>query len=379
MKMRPEDAPAIVSHFQQEVASRMPPGIVNTLTIPHLSREELVDPARTAGRYRIPLLNQVAVLGTPPAQARRRSANGAMRNLVKTQDQILAVARSDVQALHSWQATVAAGKAEFESRYQKEYLSTERFRGFDDALVRLLQLLELPGVGKILSGALYIVRTPFRWLGALVGKAIQRPEAAGRPEPAVLKEALTGWTDLLRKEAARQADAHALWAHVSRGYHSGGLAEMTEDRFQQGLRTFQMSLTTEADRAARAIYEELEKSPLVLNSLRGSKFALDVAAIAGTVVAGGIGWQDLILVPLAATVTDKLVEMMGKQFVDAQREATRARQQQLLVRDLSAPLAAFLANWPASGGSSFERLQQALKRIPENTRLLADLLARAPG
>ena len=124
------------------------------------------------------------------------------------------------------------------------------------------------------------------------------------------------------------------------------------------------------ERTARDIYEELEKKPVVLNTLRGGKFALDVAAIAGSVAAGGINWLDFILVPLAASVTHQLVELLGWQVVDTQREQTRNRQQALLKQQLSGPLAEWLTQWPATGGSSFERLQQALGRIPEAVQQL---------
>src|SRR5205807_8615794 len=74
MKMREADAPALLQHFQKEVAARLPRppggGIVGCLAIPHLTPEQLADPARKAVRYRIPLINQVAVLGSPPAAAR---------------------------------------------------------------------------------------------------------------------------------------------------------------------------------------------------------------------------------------------------------------------------------------------------------------------
>src|SRR5262249_37521589 len=89
MKMRAADAPALVAHFNREVAPRMPPGIVGTLAIPFLKPDELLDPARKAARYRIPLLNQAAVLGGSPELTRRRTAWGAMRFLTQTQEQIL--------------------------------------------------------------------------------------------------------------------------------------------------------------------------------------------------------------------------------------------------------------------------------------------------
>ena len=228
-----------------------------------------------------------------------------------------------------------------------------------------MELLEIPGIGKALSGALFVLRTPYRLLKGAISKAISRPDAPSRPELPILEDALNGWIDLLRKEAARHADNHSLWAHVADGFHGGGLTERIRERFQQNYRNFQTGLTSEVDRTARAIYEQLEKTPAVLNTLRGSKFALDMAAIGGTLVAGGITWHDFILVPLVASLTHQLVELLGRSVVDAQREQTRERQQALMKQYLSAPLAEWLTQWPATGGSDFERLQLALRRIPD--------------
>ena len=382
MKMREADAPALLAHFQKEVVERMPRpaggGIIATLAIPHLTLAQLADPARQAARHRIPLLNQVAVLGMPPAAARRRTVAGAMQFLVRHSEQLLSVAHQDLRALQSWQAVVAAGQVEFEQRYLREYLTGEKFRGFDEALVRLMELLELPGVGKVVSSALFVLRLPYRLLKGAVAKAIARPDAPSRPEQPILDDALNGWIDLLRKEAARQGDHHGLWAHVADGFHDGGLAERIRERFQQNYRQFQTGLTLEVDRTARAIYEQLEKTPAVLNTLRGGKFALDAAAVTGTLLAGGINWHDFILVPLVASFTHQLVELLGRSVVESQREQTRERQQALMKQHLAAPLAEWLTQWPATGGSDFERLQLALRRIPEAIAQLETRLATMP-
>jgi hypothetical protein len=50
--------------------------------------------------------------------------------------------------------------------------------------------------------------------------------------------------------------------------------------------------------------------------------------------------------------------------VDNQREQARGRQQALVTQYMSGPLAEWLAQWPATGGSAYERLQLALRRIP---------------
>ena len=363
-KMREADAGPLIQHFRQEVVPTMPRGIVDVIAIPHLTPDQLSDPARKANKYRIPLLNQAAVIGSSPARARRNSVYGALRFLAAAQERLLAVARNDVEALQTWRVLVQHGQVEFDQRYRREYLTSEKYRGFDDALIRLLDLLELPGIGKVLSGTLWVLRTPYRLLKGLLGKVARRPDAPSLPEQPILVDALGGWVDGLRKEAARQANVHPLWRHIAQGFASGGLAQLTRERFDQRFRDFQMALAEETDHRARAIYEELEKNPGKLIALRSGKFALDAAAIGGVIATGGIGLHDLILVPLAASLSHQLVELMGKAYVEGQRELTRQRQEALMRQCISAPLAEWLAEWPATGGSAFERLQLALRRIP---------------
>jgi hypothetical protein len=363
MKMKEAEAPALIEHFKQEVLGRLNGQVVACLAIPYLSPAQLADPVGQAARYRVPLLNQVAVMGEPPAGARRRTVGWARHYLVSNQEQLLSAARNDLAALQGWRSLVQEGQLEFDTRYRREFLTGEKFHRFDEALVRLLDLLELPGLGRILSGTLWLVRTPYRLLKMAFSKAMRRPEAPTMPELPVLQESLTGWLDLLRKEAARRADTHPVWAHIDKGF-AAGLADQAREKFQQGFRGFQLGMATEVDQTARAIYEELEKNPVALNTMRGTKFALEVAAIAGTVIAAGVNWWDLLLVPLADSVMHQLFELLGKQYVDNLREQARARQQALVTRYISGPLSEWLAQWPATGGSAYERLQLALRRIP---------------
>ncbi|MFO0846172.1 MAG: GTPase [Gemmataceae bacterium] len=364
MKMREADAPALVAHFKKEVLGGLPDGlgrgVVEVLPIPFLTSQQLADPIREAARWRIPLVNQVAVLGGSPAAARKRSTLGVTRFLTRQQPALFEVARQDVQALDAWRAVVQAGQAEFEGRYQREYLTGEKFRGFDEALVRLMQLLDLPGVGQLM----HVIRTPFRLLWGAISKAVARPEAPTRPEQPILDEAFVAWLDLLRKEAARRAGEHELWRLIHEGFSDRVLPERAGERFQQLYRDFQAGLAREVDRTARGIYEELAKRPLLLNGLRTGKFAFDAAAIGATILQGGVGVHDIILVPLVASVTHHLVEWLGKEYVDSEREKARQRQQGLLHELFATPMAEWLARWPATGGSAFERLQLALTRLP---------------
>jgi hypothetical protein len=206
---------------------------------------------------------------------------------------------------------------------------------------------------------------------------MSRPEQASLPERTVLEHALNGWIDQLRKEAAHRASTHSVWTHIHQGFQSG-LADLAKDRFEQGVRGFQLGLADEVERTARAIYEELEKNPAKLNAMRGGKFVLEVGSIVGvlgtTLALGCPFLLDVVLIPLVASITHQLVELLGQQYVDNQRELARNRQQTLVTQYISSPLAEWLAQWPTTGGSAYERLQLALKRIPSTLAQLDDAL-----
>lgn len=377
MKMREADAAAMAAHFRKEVLDGMPDGlgrgVVSVLPVPFLSRQQLADPINEAKKYRIPLLNQVAVLGG--AASRRRNVVGASNYLTRHQAELVSVAKNDLDTMQRWQQVCVSGQGEFEGRYRNEYLTTEKFRGFDESLVRLMELLELPGIGQVVSKALYVVRTPYRLLRDWLAKTLARPDAPTRPEQPILEDALKGWLDLLHREAARRGGEHPLWDHVNRGFQSSAFPSAARERFAALYREFQSHLTLETDRTARSIYEELKKKPILLNSLRSGKLALDVAAIAGTIASvptAGL-WWNVVLVPLVASLTHQLVELLGKSVVESQREQARQRQGLLLSQHLAGPMGEWLAKWPATGGSSFERLQTALTRMPAS---VAEIQAR---
>jgi GTP-binding protein EngB required for normal cell division len=366
-KMREADAQAFLDHFKKAVLETMPAGAVCVLAIPSMSPAELAGLTGKAAKYRIPLLNQVAVMGDPPLVARARSVRLATNYLITAVDHLLSVARGDLAAIQGWQAVVQNGQVEFETRYRNEYLNSEKFHRFDEALVRLMELLELPGAaGQVVSKTLYVVRTPYRFIKSLFSKALGRPEALRQPELPVMEAALGGWLDHLRKEAVRESNSHPVWAHIERGFQAGGLTEQARERFNQGFRAFQLGLAEEVEKTARSIYEEIEKNPAMLNAMRYGKLALDLAAMSGAIITGGIGVSDLILVPLAASISHQLVEWLGASYVEGQKEMTRMRQLTLARQHVSSPLAEFLSQWPVSGGSHYERLQTALKRIPMN-------------
>jgi GTP-binding protein EngB required for normal cell division len=377
-KMNESQAEPMLAHFKEAVLNKLGLGALACLAIPNLNPTQLAEMTGPAARYRIPLLNQVAVVGVPAVEARRRAVRGAADFLRSHSEPLLAGVRRDMEELGAWQALVSKGQIDFDNRYRSEYLTSEKFHGFDDALLRLLELLELPGLGKVVSGTLWILRTPYRLAKGWISQALTRPDAPSLPETKVLTAALDAWLDRLRKEALQHSQDTGLWKHVAEGFQQG-LVETVHERFNRLYRTFQLSAAEEVQKTAHAIYEELEKKPVLLNTLRSGNLALDVAAIGSALTIGHIGLHDVILVPLMASIKQQIVELLGRQYVDNQREQIRHRQQLLVCRYISTPLADWLAEWPATGGSNFEHLQTILTRVPESIEQLNLAVVAAAG
>src|SRR5207253_1855385 len=99
------------------VLNTMPGAAINCLAIPYLSPADLANPGGPAAKYRIPLLNQVAVMGDPPPLARARTVRLATNYLLLHAEELLSIAMADLTALDSWRNAVVAGESEFDNRY----------------------------------------------------------------------------------------------------------------------------------------------------------------------------------------------------------------------------------------------------------------------
>lgn len=376
-KMNESHAGPLVSHFQWEVLSKMPKSDkgppVPVLAIPFLTPDQLKDPIKNAAKYRIPLLNQIGVLTDPIADSRLRTVNQSLRFLSSASESLLDVARQDLAALDAWRVAVQTGQVEFDNRYRREYLNSEGFRRFDDARDKLMELMELPGAGKVVAGLFWVLRFPYRLLRNAMGKALARPETVNLPEHSVLDSALRAWLDSLRAEAIRKAESHALWRHLANGFNSG-LGDIMIDRFEENDRRFQLGSADEIETNSSAITIGLIQNPSALGSLRIFKLLLDLFAIGLALWVGNFGWMSIIWAMLFVSIEHQIVELIVRQIVEQKREQTRARKQLMVNQYISAPMADWLTQWPSTGGSTYEKLNMALRRVPATIRQLAEVI-----
>jgi hypothetical protein len=377
-KAREADAPALVGHFQQEVLGRLPKlpdggsPAVPVLAFPQMTPQERSDPSGAGAKYRVQLLNQILVQCENETAARLRTVTNAAKYLDSAGEGLLDVARRDLAELDLWKDTVRAGQVEFEDRYRREFLSGEQFRRFDRYRDQMLDLLELPGAGRFVGGAFWVLRWPYRWTRDYLAGLIVRPEVLNLSEQSVLSAALTGWLDGLQAEALKRAGVHSLWKGIAHGFDAG-LATQARDRFQQEFRTFELKETDELERAGREMVGGLEKSPVLLHALRGGKLALDLAVVVSILYLTWVpSWYHLLLLPLGVSVTHQAAELVVRGAAEATRSRVRHERERLVSTSLTGPLAAWLADWPATGGSNIERLQQVLRRVPSTIRQLEE-------
>ena len=266
--------------------------------------------------------------------------------------------------MDAWRGLVQSSRRDFDERYRTEFLNGEGFRRFDEARERLLTLLELPGVGRAFAVLLWILRLPYRGVRTLIERAIVRPAAVNLAEAQVLEGAFRAWLDQLRADAIRRSDSQSLWKHVSAGF-SGGLTDGATDQFRTLLRNFQAGSADAIESAARAVTAGLGKSPWEVVTLRAGKLLLDATAIVLAIWVGGWEWPTLILIPIFVSLAHQLVELAVRQYVEGKRSAIRSRKMTIVSQNVSGPLAEWLARWPMTGGSAYEKLAGALRRVPE--------------
>jgi hypothetical protein len=83
------------------------------------------------------------------------------------------------------------------------------------------------------------------------------------------------------------------------------------------------------------------------------------------------GWL-LLLAPLGVSATHQFAELATRGVAEGARTRIRSHRESLVTNSLSAPLAQWLAEWPTTGGTSFEKLQQVLRRVPDAIRQMEE-------
>jgi hypothetical protein len=163
----------------------------------------------------------------------------------------------------------------------------------------------------------WALRSPYRWTRDYVYNLVVRPDVLNLSEQSVLSAALTGWLDALQAEALRKAGGHPLWKAIAVRFESD-LARRPATGSRR-LPRVRVEGVGDLEQAGQALVAGLEQNPALLYTLRGGKFALDVAVIAGVVYfTWPPGWL-LLLIPVGVSLTHQFSELATRAWPRAPR------------------------------------------------------------
>ncbi|NOQ76257.1 MAG: GTP-binding protein [Methylococcaceae bacterium] len=251
------------------------------------------------------------------------------------------------EALRLWNDLVDKSIEQALEAYQRDYLNHPHYYDtFQNALIELLNLLEVPGISRVLTKTRRVLTWPVRKLMKL-GKQVTAPK---NQEQALLNQIgehlLISLADQLLEKIDSDTKQNKWWKDsycLLRQQRN----ELLND-YQQVVDSYCSSFQQDVEATANKLYNKLSEQPIVLNSLRATRLTTDAAAMALMIQTGGIGVHDLVITPALLSMTSLLAESAIGGYMGNVEAELKLHQLETVKKDL------FIAT-----------LQQSLSTLPE--------------
>lgn len=212
------------------------------------------------------------------------------------------------QALNDWHELVDLMIKQAMESYQRDYLNhPHHYETFQLAMTELLNLMEIPGLARILAGTRKILTWPVRQIMKLGRKRLHIADSSY--EIALLNQiaehTLIQLADKLLDKA--ELGQQGQWWRQLNSALRNQRPDLLQD-FGRSAKDYHLTFQQDVDSAAHRLYYKLQEQPMVLNSLRATRATADAAVIALTLQMGGIGLHDLVIAPAMLTLTSLLAE-----------------------------------------------------------------------
>lgn len=363
-KVPEADEPTITKHFIEEVLhSLLKNNSIPCTVIPYKPLEELTHD-ETMRPHRQKLLDALKDWLASGSACKQATGQRILSYLEHLETRWQNLVRPEIEALQNWHRQVEEQRQAVLERYRQEFLLRERLPIFEEAMIRLIELLELPGIGRWLSMTLNVLRLPWRALKAAWNAMSQGTVASGplQNERDLLYVATQTALTQLWREAQHRQEKSVLYRHLSQLLDPNSpWQKQVMQALQEQFARYEPARRELVETVACNIYRNIEANPLVLNSLRGAKLSAELASAAGILLTGGINVWDLVLVPLATSVIQALTELLGSQYVEIQREAARQAQGALVAQQLVNPVWERIGINPVA--VEWQRLQQTFQEM----------------
>ena len=221
--------------------------------------------------------------------------------------------RAEMAAQDTWHEAIEKEQQAALDIYQRDYLQQPHYaETLNKAIIRLLELLEIPMLASGLTAIRQVITWPARKLGNLI-KDQTKFGGSGKEadqETVILQEAgLHFLITLENRIASAQQETSPVqqwWKNLSIAF-TANKADF-EHQIEQSIKTHQQNFQPEIEAAANNLYAYLQQHPVTLNGLRTARVGADAAAVLLAIKTGGLSLHDLALAPAFVAITSFLTE-----------------------------------------------------------------------
>ncbi len=266
--------------------------------------------------------------------ARNKHALQCHQLLCRFWDDWLEPVRAEINAAEQWRHMVDQCIAQALEEYQRDYLNHPHYYDtFQDALVELLNLLEIPGLSRVLGTTRRIVTWPVR---QLINLGRKNTLDGVSHEVTLLEQLATHVLIQLSEKILEKIETDTLnrewWQDAASVLRQQ--KNKLQGRFAQEAEKYHEQFQQDVEQTAKRLYRELEQHPMLLNTLRTTRATTDATALAAAIYGGGIGLHDLVLTPAMLSITSLLAESAVSSFMSKQEAELKRHQLQTVKQRL---------------------------------------------
>ncbi len=251
------------------------------------------------------------------------------------------------ETVKAWQALVDQNIEQIIQEYQRDFLEHPYYYDtFQNALIELLNLLEIPGISRILTKTRRVLTWPLRKLMGIGRKSV----SADSQEEVLLNQLGDHLLILLADQLLEKIDGDPKQNKWWNDCYCLLRQQRNEilDSYQIAVENYSNYFQQDVDATANKLYNKLDEHPFILNSLRATRISTDAAAMALVIATGGIGIHDLVITPAMLSVTSLLTESALGGVMNSAKSELKKQQMDTVKSDL------FISS-----------LQQSLYLLPE--------------
>ncbi len=320
---------------------------IEVLTLPYLHNENTGQlsetPAANTLRERV-----AAVLSSKETS---QPSGSIERFLSRHWEEWVAPAKEENIAAREWNQLVETSLDDSILLYQQQFLEEPQHKdAIQKAMLRLLDLLEIPGIGGALGRIRGVITWPVRQLGSQLGGFIKKQRKVDtsvtqNPEQRILDQGFRHALLTLSQEAGHRSSSGST---ASRQWWQALLLALNEEQqkvetsFPELIGNHQKTFDPQIDAAAQQLYSHLSEHPLTLNGLRAARTTTDAASVVLALKSGGIGAHDLVLTPAMLAFSSLLTESAIGKYMGSVEDSLKKAQLESVRQHVRQPLEASL-------------------------------------